>query len=128
MARRSRFRVDESTYPSHEDVYIMNAAVGSNVTKLTDGVGFNSDPMFVSVGGSDRVLFSSNRDNLSMDTSSGFELYSIKTDGTGITRLTNNSLFDAFCGEQYRVGDGTSGRAAAQHRMYRQHHTGRVHW
>jgi Tol biopolymer transport system component len=119
-------RVDESTYPGYEDIYIMNAPDGSNVTKLTDGVGMNSDPMFVMIGGSEKVLFSSNRDNLSMNTSSGFELYSVKTDGTGITRLTNNSLFDAFCGVFYDWN--VARQAPGQHRTYQQHHTSGVHW
>ena len=120
-------RVDERTYPGHEDIYIMNAAPGSSVTKLTDGAGFNSDPMFVTVGGSEKVLFSSNRDNLSMNSISGFELYSIKTDGTAFTRLTNNSLFDAFCAE-YGLEEGPVGPSPTQHSLNQQHHTARAHW
>jgi hypothetical protein len=43
----------------------------------------------------DRVLFSSNRDNLNAG-SAGFELYAMKTDGSGLTRLTNNNVYDGF--------------------------------
>ena len=41
----------------------------------------------------DRVVFTSNMDNPS---SNKFELYSVKLDGSGLTRLTNNTLYDAF--------------------------------
>ena len=119
-------RVDESTYPGHEDVYIVNAADGSNPTKLTDNVGMNTDPMFLTIGGTERILFSSNRDNLSINSISGFELYSVKTDGTAITRLTNNSLFDAFCAE-YGLEEGPVRLSSAQH-TFHQHHTARAHW
>ncbi len=120
-------RVDESTYPTHEDIYIINSADGSNPTKLTDGVGMNTDPMFLSIGGTEKVLFSSNRDNLSMNSISGFELYSVKTDATGIARWTNNSLFDAFCAE-YGREEGPVGPSPTQRTLNQNHHTARAHW
>jgi Tol biopolymer transport system component len=121
-------RVNYDTYPTDVDVYIMNAADGSNPTKLTDSVGVNFDPMFLTIGGSEKVLFSSNRDNLSLATSAGFELYSMNKDGSGVTRLTSNSRFDAFCGAWYTGGENLTGRGPAQHSMYQQHHTSPVHW
>ena len=120
-------RVDETTYPTHEDIYVMNAADGGNPTKLTDSVGMNTDPMFLTIGGTERVLFSSNRDNLSMNSISGFELYSVKTDGTGITRLTNNSLFDAFCAE-YGLVEGPVRPSPTMHNLNQQHHMARAQW
>ena len=79
-----------------EDVYIMNAD-GTGITKLTDGVGINFEPMMLNVAGvGERILFSSNRDNLTMPGGMGFEMYSMNLDGTGMTRLTNNNLYDSF--------------------------------
>ncbi|HEV3511462.1 MAG TPA: hypothetical protein VGS05_07135 [Candidatus Sulfotelmatobacter sp.] len=95
-----------------EDVYIMNAD-GSGVTKLTDGVGTNFEPMVLNIAGvGERILFSSNRDNLGVTTGDGFELYSMKLDGTAITRLTSNSLYDSF---NFSF-DGLGGENAAQGR------------
>lgn len=80
-----------------EDIYSMSAVDGSGVTLLTDSVGLNSDPLTVNISGiGERILFNSNRDNLSVTTGDGFCIYSIKSDGTGITRLTNNTQFDGF--------------------------------
>ena len=79
-----------------EDVYIMNSD-GSGVTKLTDSVGNSFEPMLFTIAGlGERILFSSNRDNVSATGGTGYELYSMKLDGTEVTRLTNNSLYDSF--------------------------------
>lgn len=83
-----------------EDIYVINTD-GSGVMKLTDGLGYNADPMFVMIAGREKVIFTSNRDNLATAPSPGFELYSMEKDGTGITRLTTNSMFDAFSAEYY---------------------------
>jgi Tol biopolymer transport system component len=84
------------------DILIMNAADGSSVTKLTDGVGINFDPQMLTINGlGDRVLFSSNRDHLGSNTGGVYELNSMRTDGGGVTRLTNNALYDGFCGQWY---------------------------
>ncbi len=87
-----------------EDIYVMNAD-GSGVSRLTDGVGVNFDPMLLSIAGlGERILFSSNRSNPADVTSGSFELYSMRTDGSEVTRLTSNSLYEGFCAELYDVG------------------------
>ena len=98
--------------PSVSDIYIMNAD-GTNVTKLTDGVGINSDPLLLNVAGMGQtIVFNSNRDNLSITSGAGFDLYSIGTDGTGLTRLTNNTLFDGMSEWWYNgPGSGTAARS-----------------
>ena len=107
-----------------EDVYIMNAD-GSNVTKLTDGIekNFNSDPMFVMIGGTEKLLFTSNRDNPVPPHDGSFELYAMRTDGTGISRLTNNTVFDGLCSEYYGLGHMSS----VQRGRY-QLHAGPARW
>jgi WD40-like Beta Propeller Repeat len=112
-------------YNFFSDIYVMDSA-GHNVTKLTDGIGLNHDPMFVMVGSTEKLLFASNRDNVG--TVSGFELYSMNIDGTGLTRLTNNSLYDAFCQDWYAYGDSPSRPAPRQHRPYQEHHASQAHW
>ncbi|HET9304605.1 MAG TPA: hypothetical protein VFO46_01130 [Candidatus Sulfotelmatobacter sp.] len=79
-----------------EDVYIMSAD-GTGVTMLSDGVGTNFEPTVLNISGvGERILFSSNRDNLSVASGDGFDLYSMKLDATALTRLTNNQLYDSF--------------------------------
>lgn len=86
-----------------EDVYIMNAD-GTGVTQLTDGTAVNADPSLITIQGvGDRILFNSNRSNPSNWGSATFDLYSMKFDGTGVTRLTNNALYDGLSGEWYDV-------------------------
>ncbi len=108
--------------PSVSDIYIMNADV-TNATKLTDGIGINSDPLLLS--GSDlagTIPFNSNRGNVGITSGAGFDLYSIKSDGTGLTRLTNNTLFGGMCGWWY---EGTGSADAAVRRaniLSRKHH------
>jgi hypothetical protein len=41
----------------------------------------------------DRILFSS---NVPFPSTNEFEIYSVMPDGTEITRLTDNTLYDAF--------------------------------
>jgi Tol biopolymer transport system component len=129
----SRDRWDSTTSSDTEDMYIMNAD-GSGVTRLTSGAGINFDPMAVNVAGMGLlILFSSNRDNLSATGSSGFELYSMKLDGSGIMRVTNNTLYDAFSGEWYERGSSTAQRTAqpraSHHRLPFGYNTGqKVRW
>jgi Tol biopolymer transport system component len=96
-----------------EDVYIMNAD-GTGVTKLTDSVGINFEPMVLNIAGiGERILFSSNRDNPSSPGGTGYELYSMKLNGTELTRLTDNALYDSF--NFSFDGSGGSDSAAARH-------------
>lgn len=109
------FAREDETSQTTEDVYIMNSD-GSNVTKLTDGVGINSDPLVLKLTGTgDKILISSNRANPS--SYNDFDIYSMNTDGTGLARLTNNSIFDGFCQEWFEWGD-----IAARHRQPMQRH------
>jgi hypothetical protein len=82
------------------DIYIINTD-GSNATKLTDGIGINSDPLVVKTGAGDRILFNSNPDSMNIFSAAGFDLYSIATDGSGLKRLTNNTLYDGTSGWCY---------------------------
>jgi len=96
-----------------ENIFIMNAD-GTGVTQLTNNVGINFDPLVLKIAGvGQKILFSSNRDNLSLAGGAGYEIYSMNMDGTGVTRLTTNTRYDAFMGEWYEPGEGAS--AAARH-------------
>lgn len=102
-----------------EDIYIMNAD-GTGVTQLTNnGVG-DFDPMVITVAGTLQILFSSNFTNPSDTTGDSFELYSMNMDGTNMTQLTTNSLYDAFSAEWYGV-DAAAARIATRHSQ-RPHH------
>jgi Tol biopolymer transport system component len=87
-----------------EDVYIMNAD-GSAATKLAATTGNSFEPMALNIAGvGDRILFSSNRDNVDATGGTGYELYSMTLDGNSLTRLTNNNLYDSF---NFSFGGGT---------------------
>jgi Tol biopolymer transport system component len=97
-----------------EDIYIANVD-GSGVTKLTDGKGINADPLVLSDG---RILFSSNRDNLSAPGGTGYELYVMNQDGTGLTRLTSDSIYQGTSQEMYEItGSSSAYSHASNHRM-----------
>jgi Tol biopolymer transport system component len=83
-------RVDDDT-TTDTDIYVMNAADGSGVIRLTNdpvnNLGANDVASSWSPDGS-RIAFQSNR---------GFippEIYSMKADGTDLQRLTNNGILD----------------------------------
>ncbi len=114
-------RIDYGTMT--EDIYVMSSD-GSNVGKVTDGVGVNSDPMFVWTGNKEKLLLSSNRDHLDWPFAGAFELYSMNTDGTGLVRLTDNVLFDAFCGWWFEIGLNPARQPFDQRGPYQQHHSG----
>lgn len=98
-----------------EDVYIMNSD-GSGVTQLTDSVGNSFEPIIFNIAGlGERILFSSNRANVTATGGTGYELYSMKLDGTELTRLTNNALYDSF---NYSY-DPVSSESVAQQRRSR---------
>ena len=72
-------------------LYIMNAD-GSNVVPLYETVVADTtaaQPRRFA----DRILFSSNVDNVGTNA---FEIYSVMPDGSNVTRLTNNSVYDGF--------------------------------
>jgi len=73
-----------------ESIYIMNAD-GTNLTQLSNsswGVQ-DYDPLPVA----DTIVFQTNRDYLA---TTAFEIYSMKADGSAVTRLTNNAVFDGI--------------------------------
>jgi Tol biopolymer transport system component len=99
------------------DIYIMKTD-GTEVTRLTGGTGANFDPLIVRDAATsvDRILFSSNRDTVNAGRD-GFDIYKINLDGTGLQRLTSNSLYDGFNLEHYED------TATASVRMHHQPHT-----
>jgi TolB protein len=70
-----------------EGVYVMNLD-GTGITKPYEKTGLVS---FQPLAVGDRIVFSTNADYPGTDE---FELYSIMPDGSGLTRLTNNTVFD----------------------------------
>ncbi len=77
-------------------VYVMDAD-GMNKTRLTDNGATNWAPSWHPDG--EHVVFSSNMDDWNEDHQAfghNFELYKIKIDGSGLTRLTTNTFFDSF--------------------------------
>lgn len=66
------------------DIFVMNAD-GSNPVNLTNGGGFNDNPV-ISPNGA-KIAFASNRDG-------NFEIYLMNVDGTNLMRLTDNSAVD----------------------------------
>jgi Tol biopolymer transport system component len=71
------------------DIWVMDAD-GSDKTNLIDDNATNDFRPAFSPNGA-RILFESNRDGVGSPT----ELYSMPADGTGITRLTTNSVWDS---------------------------------
>ncbi len=107
-------------YVISADIYIINAN-GTGSTILTDGVGFNFDPVVVHTPGmADKIFFYSDRDNLNASATTGFELYSMNLDGSELTRLTSNGVFDAFSQEWF-VAQGTSSAARIARRGHGRH-------
>jgi Tol biopolymer transport system component len=103
---------------SYVDVYIMNADGTGTPVQLTDGVGFNADPLLIQPRGlAEKIVFESNRDNLNATATTGYELYSMNLDGTGLTRLTINGLFDGFTQEWFQSqATAAEARAAVRNR------------
>jgi hypothetical protein len=106
-----------TTDASYLDIYITNLD-GSGTTQLSDGVGYNVDPLVIDVPGlATKVVFESDRDNMSATASTGYEIYSMNLDGTGLVRLTNNGLFDGFSQAWFvPQGSATPARAGTQAR------------
>jgi len=99
------------------DIYVINADGSGSPTVLTDGVGYNVDPLVVHIPGmADKVIFYSDRDNLSATGSTGFELYSINLDGSSLTRLTSNGVYDAFTQDWFASQTASAARMNARTR------------
>ena len=107
-------RENEDTYS--EDIYIMNVD-GTGVTNLTNGIGYNFDPIVIkdSSTSAPRILFSSNRDNSSSTAGSSFELYVMNLDGSSLTRLTYNDVYDGF-NQEWMEQAGVSAVSRTQRR------------
>lgn len=119
----SRYSYDYATETEGEDIFIMNAD-GSGVTQLTSNAGLNFDTVVLNIAGvGERILFSSNRVNpLSVGS---FDLYSMKLDGTSVTRLTNNPLYDSFSVFWFGSGANAAAKMARQSRAtVQQRHLG----
>jgi Tol biopolymer transport system component len=67
------------------EIYVMNSADGSGVTRLTYNTNFDGDPAWSPDGS--KIAFASDRDG-------NYEIYVMKADGTGQTRLTTNAASD----------------------------------
>ncbi len=82
----SRYCDDDYT----ETLYTINTD-GTGLTPLYTATPeiFHYNPIPVA----DKIVFQSNRD---FAGTLAFEIYSMKADGSGVTRLTDNTLFDAF--------------------------------
>lgn len=78
------------------DLWVMNSD-GTSKRRITDNGATNWAPSWHPDG--KRLIFSSNMDDWRADLKQyghNFELYLINLDGTGLTRLTNNTVFDSF--------------------------------
>ncbi|ETW96202.1 MAG: hypothetical protein ETSY2_46860, partial [Candidatus Entotheonella gemina] len=78
------------------DIWVMDAD-GSNKRRLTQNGATNWAPSWHP--GGERIIFSSNMDDWRAERNTyghNFELYLIRLDGTGLTRLTFNTVFDSF--------------------------------
>jgi Tol biopolymer transport system component len=96
------------------DLYAINSDGTGTPTLLSDSVGYNLDPLVIRISGMpDKIVFSSDRDNLTAAAYAGYELYSMNLDGSGLERLTTNALFDAFTQELLGLGAAAKGARIA---------------
>jgi Tol biopolymer transport system component len=123
---------DASASTETEDIYMMNAD-GSGLAQLTSGTAINFDPIAVNIVGiGQRVLFGSNWENSSITGSGAYEIYSMKLDGSELTRLTTNTTYDAFSSERYESETASAqvARSLTPHRRlpagHKVSHT--MHW
>ena len=87
----SRHCSSDPVQTASETMYVIDPN-GANLTKMYTGPIpglWNYNPVLVG----DRVLFQTNQDNLQAYL---FEIYSMKSDGTEVTKLTSNSVYDGF--------------------------------
>jgi Tol biopolymer transport system component len=71
-------RNDDAGQP---DIYVMNASDGSNITRLTSGIGVQGGPSWSPDGS--RIAFTC------ADDSGAFDICAINSDGTGLVHLTS---------------------------------------
>ena len=74
--------------PSHSGIYLMHADGSKARPLVTSASSVNLEPVFSPDG--QKVVFASNRAN------GNYDLYTIRIDGTGLTRLTDDPAMDAF--------------------------------
>jgi TolB protein len=81
----------DKVYVGGDDILVMNAD-GTDLRRLTSEASFDGDPTFSNDGKS--ILFVSDRDLVRTEENSSAtgSLYTMRTDGTEIMRLTNNAL------------------------------------
>jgi len=77
---------------SNWEIYVMNTADGSDVTRLTNNRFFDVDPAWSPDG--TKIAFRTERDGAGIPYSNA-EIYVMNADGSNPTRLTNNPYFDA---------------------------------
>lgn len=98
----SRYCSSDPVQTAAETMYVMNPD-GTNMTQMYTGpmAGlWNYNPVLVG----DRILFQTNQDTPQTYV---FEIYSMNFDGTGVVKLTSNSVFDGFDTSWY-AGPATS--------------------
>lgn len=98
----SRHCSSDPIQTSAETMYVMNPD-GTHLTQMysapTAGL-WNYNPVLVG----DRIVFQTNQDHLQTYL---FEVYSMKSDGSEVTKLTNNTVYDGFDTSWY-AGPATS--------------------
>ena len=82
-----------STRPGNPETYVMNAD-GTNQTRLTNNPALDARPNWSRETG--KIVFTSGRAFPLPSTRPKFEIYMMNSDGTGITRLTNNNFSDDY--------------------------------
>lgn len=99
---------------SFVDIYVVNVDGTGTPAQITDNVGFNADPLVIRVPGmADKIVFISDRDNLSASASAGYDLYQMNLDGSSLLRLTSNGLFDGFSQEWFQAQGSSASRNTA---------------
>ncbi|HET6145561.1 MAG TPA: hypothetical protein VFE02_18810 [Candidatus Acidoferrales bacterium] len=78
--------------PGNLEIWVMDAD-GGNKRQVTHNGAANFAPYFFP-GGAKRIIFASNMAN--QKDPSGFDLYSVNVDGTGLEQITFHPDFDAF--------------------------------
>jgi Tol biopolymer transport system component len=79
----------------NQEIYTMNAADGSNLTRLTDSPADDSNPSWSPDG--TQIAFNSNRDSTEQENFQNQEIYVMNAaDGSNPIRLTNNPAWDSL--------------------------------